>query len=158
GTGGNAFNVKSTSGNTLTTVNTGFGSPAKTLNVGSLAPAVGGNVNGIAGMLVINGQGTNDTVNVDDTGDPPPNEGLLTNNRRTGLGMAADDPAKGITYGGVETLNINLGGGDDQFQIRSVGNVTNVNAGAGADAIRVGSAFVYGSRGSVAAGTVNDIV
>src|SRR5262249_18435738 len=56
-----------------------------------------------------------------------------------------------------ETLNISLGAGDDQFQIPSVGNVTNMNAGAGADAIRVGSAFVYGSRGSKAAGTVNDI-
>ncbi len=159
GQGGDTFNIQSTFAATVTTLNTGAG--ANTVNVGSLAPAINGNVNAIAGRLVVNGQGSADTLNVDDRGDTLANTGLLTANRLTGLGMAADDASKGIEYAAVETLNIYLGSGGDNFTIQTThagvtvlntfngadrvainatsGNTT-VNAGADADTINVGSA------------------
>ncbi|HEX4999276.1 MAG TPA: LEPR-XLL domain-containing protein, partial [Terriglobia bacterium] len=159
GAGGNTFNVQSTSA--LTTINTGAGS-ANTVNVGSLAPAAGGNLNGVAGKLIVNGQSTvSETLNIDETGDTGANTGTLTSARLTGLGMAANDPARGIEYSGVDTLNLNLSnqadtltiagtsvdsvttvnanGGADIINIQTVGGATLLNAGPGSDTINVGS-------------------
>src|SRR5262249_59829576 len=94
-------NVLSTNAGTTTTIETGAGS-ANTVNVGSTAPTTGGNANAIAGLLIITGQSTSDTLNVDDSGDAAANTGLLTSTRLTGLGMAGDDAEKGIQYAGVE--------------------------------------------------------
>ncbi len=135
GSGNDTFNVRSTHAAAVTTVNGGPGND--TINVGSLAPAVGGTVNAIAGALFVNGQGGTDTVNVDDTGDPDDNTGLLTSTTLTGLGMG---PA-GLTYGTVEFLNLNLGSGHDTLNVRSThaNTDTTVNAGPGNDTINVGS-------------------
>src|SRR5262249_41384884 len=119
-----------------TTLNAGGGSDI--INVGSLTPATGGNVNAIAGGLTVNGQGNSDTLNVDDTGDAAANSGTLTSTQLTGLGMGAS----GITYGTVETLNINLRGGRNTFNVRSTNGptTTTLNTGGGADIINVTTA------------------
>ena len=174
GAGNDSVNVLTTSGETTvnsgddqdtvnvqtigaaTTVNSGSGDD--TINVGSLAPATGGKVDGIAALLTINGNDPtsgSDVLNVDDTGDSNPNTGTLTATTITGLDMAGS-----ITYGTIETLNIGLGSGGDDFTIESthtgttqldtnagndivnvqtIGGVTTVNAGSGDDTINVGS-------------------
>ena len=159
GTGPNGLNVQSTAANTLTVVNTGASSSPNVIDVGSLAPGSNGNVNNINGKLTIVGLSSNDTVNVDDTGDSVANTGLLTATRLTGLGMGGDDPtvdpaaSKGIEYSGIELLTISLGSGADRFTILSThSNRTIVNAGSGADRVAVrsvsGPTAVNGGDGS----------
>src|SRR5205085_12506697 len=129
GVSSDTLNVQSTNSATLPTVNTGSGSATNIVNIGSLSPAVNGTVNVVAGRLVVNGQGSSDAVNVDDSGDQLANDGTLTSTLLTGLGMGADSPAKGIQYFGVETLNITLGIAGDTFTILSThANVTVLNA------------------------------
>src|SRR5690606_18725413 len=62
-----------------------------------------------------------DRLHLDDTGDPTDNTGDLTLDRVTGLGMtaAADPDRAGITYTGLEVLEIHLGSGADLFTIHS---------------------------------------
>jgi Ca2+-binding EF-hand superfamily protein len=111
GNADDVVNVQSISAST--TVNAGAGDD--TVNVGSLAPATGGDVNSISAALTINGDGgTNDVLNVDDTADSLANTGNLTSTQLTDLGMAV-----GITYGTLETVNIDLGSGGDTFTISS---------------------------------------
>lgn len=125
------FNVNSTNSTTTTTINAGNG--ADTVNVGSNAPSTGGNINGIAGKLVIQGGGDSDILKLDDTSDTAANTGTLTATQITGLGMGSD----GITYAGLETLNVNLGSGGDTFNVQSTasGTVNTVNTGAGDDQV-----------------------
>ncbi|MBI1324889.1 hypothetical protein GC170_17120, partial [bacterium] len=135
GSGGDTFNVQSTSSTTTTTVDTGAGT--NTVNVGSDAPSLTGNVNGIAGKLVVQGGSGSDSLNVYDTSDSAANTGTLTATRITGLGMGAD----GITYSGVESLNVNLGSGSDTFNVQSTSGTTTttVDTGAGTNTVNVGS-------------------
>ena len=133
GVGVDIFNVKSTVA--LTTVNTGVGTADKTVNVGSFAPGVGGTLNAIAGKLVVNGQSSGfETLNVDDTGDGTDNTGTLTRTHLTGLGMA-----EGIEYSGMNALNVNLGAGDDVFNVLSTDSLTatTLNTGGGSDTIHI---------------------
>ena len=106
---------------------------ANTINVGSLAPAVGGKVDGIQAALVVNGGGA-DTMNVDDTGSTIPKTGTLTGTTLTGLGMGS----AGITYGGIQVLNIGLGSGGNTFNIvvdalHDLPATTTVNGGSSAN-------------------------
>ncbi|MCF7973670.1 MAG: LEPR-XLL domain-containing protein, partial [Phycisphaerae bacterium] len=131
GSGGDTLNVQSTLASTLTTLNTGSGSSANTVNLGSNAPAT---VNAIAGKVIVNGQSSADTINVYDTGDAATNSGVLTGTRLTGLGMG--DATQGLEYDAIETLNINLGSGDDTFFIASTHTgLTTLQAGPGHDKI-----------------------
>ncbi|HRI80895.1 MAG TPA: hypothetical protein PLF88_00510, partial [Opitutaceae bacterium] len=162
--GNDTINVRATTG--ATNINTGAGT--NVVNAGSLTPATNGNVNAIAGLVTVTGDGT-DTLNVDDTGDGAANTGTLTGTTLTGLGMTS-----GIAYTGIETLNINLGSGDDTFTIvsthvgtttvnsgggadrinvRTIAGETTINAGAGADNIYVGTNAGAGDTG----GNVNAI-
>jgi hypothetical protein len=130
------------------------------VNIGSAAPVNNGTVTSVAGKLIVNSQSSDDTVNVDDTGDTLPNSGTLTSTRLTGLGMGGDDASKGIEYHDLELLNINLGIGADTFTIltthagttvlsanngldriavQSVSGPTTINGGDGSDVINVGS-------------------
>ncbi len=134
GLGSDIFNVQSTNLTTRTTVNTG---PSRdTVDIGSNAPAGSGTVSGTQGALIIVGVGT-DTVNVDDTGDTAGQTATLTSTTLTGLGMGVS----GITYSGVASLNINLGSGNDIFNVQSTiaGTVTTLNTGAGTNVINLGS-------------------
>lgn len=156
GTGGDVFAVRSTSATTLTTIETGSGAAANRVHVGTAA----GGVNQVAGKLVVQGQGSNDTLEVDDSGDGLSNTGTLTGTRLTGLGMGANSTALGIQYHNLEQLQISLGiagdqltventhaghtavdtlNGPDRIAIRSIAGPTVLNAGAGSDIVHVGS-------------------
>ena len=128
--GADKFNVRATTG--ALKLNGGNGND--TFNFGTLASAVGGTVNSIVGLVTINGGGDSDTVNVDDTGDTASNTGKLTATSLTGLGLGA-----GINYSAVETLKINLGSGDDKFNVQGTSAVTTLNTGSGTNTINVGS-------------------
>ena len=130
--GADTFNVQSNTG--ALNLNGGLGND--TFNFGSLASATGGTVNNLVGLVTVNGGGNTDTVNVDDTGDTASNTGTLTASSLTGLGLG-----NGINYCSVETLNINLGSGNDMFNVQSTNviTVTTLNTGAGANTINVGS-------------------
>ena len=135
GSGNDTFNVQSTYSGTVTTVNTGAGT--NTVNIASNAPATGGGVlTGIAGELVVNGQGA-DTMNLNDTGDPDPGTLTQTTTTLTGLGMGAN----GIVYSGIETLNINLGAYNNTIYIQGNPSITteNLNTGSGTNIISIGS-------------------
>ena len=104
----------------------------------------------------VSGAAATDTLNVVDTGDSAENTGNLTATRITGLGMGADDPAKGIEYSGIETLNIGLGSDRDTFTIEGTHNgVTNLDGNGGADIINIRT--ISGPT-SVDAGTGSDTV
>ena len=122
--------------------------------MGSLAPGTNGNVNGIAGKLVVTGQSTGtDTLNVDETGDGAGNTGTLTGTRLTGLGMAANNTARGIEYSGVDRLNINLGTGVDTLNVQSTSVLTTVNTGTGT----ADNTVNVGSLAPAANGTLNSL-
>ena len=74
GTGGDTFNVQSTNIVTLTTVKTGSGAGSNLVNIGSASPLGSGNVNGIAGLLVVIGEGaaTCSTWTTPETPSPTP--------------------------------------------------------------------------------------
>ena len=113
-----------------TTVNTGSGDD--TINVGSLSGAV----DGIAALLTVNGNDPasgSDVLNVDDSGDTGPNTGTLTATTIAGLDMVGS-----ITYGTIETLNIDLGSGGDTFTIAGThAGTTTLNSNAGGDTVNV---------------------
>ena len=134
GSGNDTFNVRSTKSTTVTTLNTGAG--ANVVNVGSNEPSTSGVTTGIAGSLIVVGSGS-DTLNVDDTGNTTGQSGTLTSTTLTGLGMGAS----GITYSGLSVLKINLGSGNDTFNVQSTysATVTTLNTGAGANVVNVGS-------------------
>jgi hypothetical protein len=128
GIGTDVYNFKSVSGPTTVTAQGGF----NTFNVGSTAPAAGGTLGGIKAALTLNGSGGSDTANVDDTGDTTDRtDGLLTDTKLTGLGMAGS-----VTYGGLAALNVNLGSGNDSFEETGIAptTVTTVDGGPGTDA------------------------
>ena len=106
-----------------------------TVNVSSNAPTNTGTVNAILGHLTIDGQGgAADTVNVSDWADASDNTGSLTSTSLTGLGMGPS----GITYAGLEFLNIDLGSGSDDFTIVSThGGQTTLDTRDGGDTVNV---------------------
>jgi Ca2+-binding RTX toxin-like protein len=151
--GVDSVNVLGTKAGTITTLNTGAGND--TITIGSLAPESGGTLNDIAALVTVNGEGDSDTLNLDDAADSASNLGTLTGTTVTGLDMLG-----GITYGGLEALNVFLGSGSDNFTIESThagstrvdandGNDTvnvlstagesTINAGSGEDTVNIGS-------------------
>jgi hypothetical protein len=132
GSGGDIFNVRATTGTLNLNGNTGN----DTFNLGSLASAIGGTVNNIAGQVNIGGGAGSDTVNVDDTGDATANTGTLTSTTLSGLGLGT-----GVTYATVEILNINLGSGDNTFNVQGTNGstTTTLNTGTGTNTVNIGS-------------------
>ena len=130
--GADTFNVQANTG--ALNLNGGVGND--TFNFGSLQPTTGGVVDNLVGLVTVNGGGDTDVVNVDDTGDEANNNGTLTDANLTGLGMG-----NGINYALVETLNINLGSGNDTFNVQATNaiTVTTLNTGDGENIINVGS-------------------
>ena len=86
----------------------------------------------------MDGQGGNDSLNVDDTGDTVANNGVLTYNTLTGLGLTS-----GINYVNLEALELSLGNGGNIFAVNSTVKRTDfrtqtvVNTGAGNDKVTV---------------------
>ena len=85
------------------------------------------------------------TLSVDDSGDPTPSVGTLTSTQLTGLGMG-----NGITYDTLEVLNISLGTGSDTFNVQSTSAFTTLNTGTGsaANTVNIGS-LVPNTSGNV---------
>ena len=133
GAGDDRFDVLSTNASTVTTTRAGPGHD--TVNVSSDAPANLGTVAGIAGHLIVDGEGGSNTLNVSDAGNTGPSVGTLTSTDLTGLGTA------GITYAGLETLNLQLGSGSDVFSVQSTfgGALTTLLTGSGDDTVNVSS-------------------
>jgi hypothetical protein len=129
--GNDVVNLRANAGNTFVWLGKGD----DILNVGSLQPNSGGTLNQLTQALTVYGEedSTGDVLNVDDSGDTSNNNGVLTKDKLTGLGMGA-----GINYYTLETLNINLGSGADSFTSLDTGAVTNLNTGAGNDTVRIG--------------------
>ncbi|NQZ70099.1 MAG: hypothetical protein HRT89_18765, partial [Lentisphaeria bacterium] len=85
-----------------------------------------------------------DTLNVNNSGSPANESGTLTDERLYGFGMGeelileGEEIPGGIRYQNLETLNIELGSGDDALVIESTHEgITNVNSGDGNDSIDV---------------------
>ena len=120
------------------------GSAAGTGATATTWPNAGGTLNGINALLTLDGgrtqlsdssfQNGHDVVLISDAGDTTANTGELTFNTLTGLGMTGG----GIAYEAFEDLSLALGSGDDQLAVRSThAGPTRIDAGAGADTVRV---------------------
>jgi LysM repeat protein len=132
GYGEDTLNIRSTHAGT-TYVNTADSDDK--INVGSLASVMNnGVVDGIAGLLTIDSGSGEDDLNVDDTGDTDDNTGTLTGSSLTGLDMP-----EGIVYFNVEHLHINLGSGNDTFNVQGTTAETTVKANDGNDVFNVSS-------------------
>jgi hypothetical protein len=136
GAGKNAVYVQATAGPT-----TVGGPGTNTFSVGSLASFIflSSAVDPIQGALVIKGSGA-DVLGVDDSGSTIAKSGTkagtLTSSTITGMGMGA----KGITYSGIGTVNIDLSSGGSTFNVQSLGAGTNATVSAfGPTAFYVGS-------------------
>ncbi len=156
--GQDVFNIQAIAG--ATTVN--GDADSDTFNVGSTAPATGSNADGINALLTINGNepsSNSDFLNVDDSGDTTADVGMLTTTTITGIFGTNGS----VTYGTLETVNIDLGlgadsftvasthagdttidalGGTDTVDVEAISGPTSVTGGAGVDLIRVNNAFV----------------
>src|SRR5262249_5004360 len=111
---GDTFTAQQTLAGTTTTVNAGPG--GDTIQVG----AVGQNVDAIAGLLIVNGNEDGDTLNVDDKDNAGASTAFLTATRIWGLGMPGSTANDlGITYAGIETLNLRLGTPVDTVNVLS---------------------------------------
>ncbi len=132
GAGMDQVNVRKISGDT--TINGEAG--ADVIHLGSLADFdqnENGHLNDINGWLTLNGGSGSDEVSIDDTSDTWTNQGSLSSNELTGLGMGP-----GIKYSALESLTLNLGSGADEFTIESThAGDTYIDTAAGADTIHV---------------------
>ena len=81
------------------------------------------------------GGGQDSTLNVSNAVETADTLGTLTQTHLTGLGLS---PA-GIEYGALTALNIDLGFGNDLFNVRGTKAVTTVRAGVGDDMVYVSS-------------------
>jgi len=130
------------------------GLDADTINISSDAPANLGILDNITDILTVNGDDGTDILNISDAGDSTGDTGgILTSIQLTGLGGAT------ITYATIETLNIDLGAGDDTFTIQSTSSITTttLDANAGVDTVNVRSTAV-GSVTTINGDDGDDIV
>ncbi|MBI4323853.1 MAG: calcium-binding protein [Chloroflexi bacterium] len=132
GNGGNdTFNVNRILGATALH----GGSANDTILVSGTSSGILDTVHGLGAELTVNGDGGTDVLTLNDTGDGSGDtDGILTGTRLTGLGMAA-----GLTYGGIETLNVNLGLGHDAFRVDGTHvAATFIRGGDGNDTVHLG--------------------
>jgi hypothetical protein len=121
-----------------TTIDLGAGND--NLNLGSYAALltnIDGVIDGFQSQLTVLGGDGVDSMSVDDSGDVEDNIGTLTDSTITGLGMD-----KGINYGGVEIIDVFLGGGNDTFNVQSTleGTTTTIHSNNGNDTFNISSA------------------
>jgi autotransporter-associated beta strand protein len=105
------------------------------LGGGNDATILGGSLsllNGIAGPIVLQGGLGTDTLLVDDSADATDNAGLLTATTLSGLGLGG-----GMTYLGLEEIDLRLGRGNDRLTVSSTaaGVPTLLDFGAGNDTL-----------------------
>ncbi len=93
-------------------------------------------VGGIEADLIVNGEGGDDILNVDDSGQTEDNRGFLTNST-----INFDDMPGEIIYDTLEAINIFLGTGHDEFNVLSSaqGAVSTIDGNDGDDMFHVSS-------------------
>ncbi|HVP74739.1 MAG TPA: hypothetical protein VMS63_01865, partial [Gaiellaceae bacterium] len=103
-----------------------------------------------------------DTLLVDDSNSPSNEVGTITEGSVTGLSMGGDTTiagqtiAGGISYSNIETLDVQLGSGDDHLTVSSTGDGnTFVSTGAGNDTVDVVTTV---GHTSISTGAGNDTV
>ncbi len=97
---------------------------------------------------MLNGNPGTSMLNVDDTGNPNATIGTLTASTLTGLGMAS-----GITYTGMQFINIALGSGTNTFNVQGTSAATDIDTGAGNNSL-----VMVGSLAPTLGGTLNNIL
>jgi hypothetical protein len=123
--GEDALNIQAIGG--VTTVYAGTDNDV--LTIGNLTQQV----DDIDAALFVEGEDGNDTLVVQDSGDLDNNVGTLTTTTISGLDLLAP-----ITYGTLETVDIHLGSGADQFTIASThSGQTRLNTASGTDTVTV---------------------
>ena len=150
GDGGDTFTIESTDSG-ATVLHTGVGmdvvnvlttSGQVTINAGDDDDTItvhnaGNSLNQIGALLNVRGDGGSDVLTLVDTGDTLANTGEITSTTITGLGMGA-----GVSYTGLELIELSLGSGGDSLTVRS-GVVTpiepllDLDLGLGADTLSV---------------------
>jgi hypothetical protein len=132
-TGNDIFNVQA---NTGVLDLTGGAAASSTFNLGSQAPLTGGILGNLAGPIVLTGGSGVNTLNLDDSADSTAYTGTLTASTLTGFGMGS-----GVTFAGINFMNLTLGSGNDIVDIQAVNalTVTDISTGTGADILNVGS-------------------
>ena len=108
---------------------------ADTITVGAPDTATPRLVSGIDAGLTVDGDGGDDTLVVDDAGDPDDDEVEITATTVTGLDLDAD----GITYAAIETLDVLTGAGADTVNVQGTSASTTVTTGDGDDGFYVSS-------------------
>ncbi|RKY41296.1 MAG: hypothetical protein DRP85_06715, partial [Candidatus Makaraimicrobium thalassicum] len=140
GAGNDTFNIQSTADGMTTTVNGNAGNDI--FNIGNASNSL----DALLGVLTLNGNAhtVGDTLNINDQGDASGNTYTLTN---TTLNRSS---AAEITYGTIETIEVNSGAGADVHNIQSTSIPTTINAGGGNDTL------IVDSNGAAAGGTVDN--
>ena len=124
GSAANTYNVQGTLAGAATTLNTGAGDDA--INVENAAAML----DDIQGALTVNGQGGIDTLVVNDSGQTTGMAYTLTGSTLTRTGMA------GVTFGGVSSLILDLGSGNDTVTASAIPAFpATVNGGGGSDTL-----------------------
>ena len=140
------------------TVNTGSGNDTITIGSrGQVEGLLGGTVDGIGPRVTVTdtldpfetladptATTGNNVLTVDDSGDKLDQDAELTSSTITGLGMV-----EGVSYSGMDQVNVKLGSGSDALRIRSTarGVTYTADGGDGNDFFRLGSAGIGGEDG-----------
>ncbi|MBL4827019.1 MAG: hypothetical protein JKY66_04785, partial [Spongiibacteraceae bacterium] len=150
--GADTFNLQTTATGSLTTLSGDAG--ADIFNISSDAPNNAGTVNGIVGGVIIEGGNATDSLNLSDAGDTTDNTLTVTVTGLSGLGMAV-----GISYAGIDELDVALGSGNDTVAIETLAAnaQTTISGNAGDDQVTV-AATVNDGELTVFAGAGNDYI
>lgn len=144
------INIQRIAAATPTFVSTGAGND--TVNVGGRQPSGNGTLSGILSRLTIDGASATDTLNIDDTGNTSNATGIITDSAITGFGMTTGS----ISYSNFETLNFNLGTGNNDVTINGThAGTTNINGNTGNDTFTVNS--IVGSTNISGGGGTNQL-
>jgi Domain of unknown function (DUF4347) len=163
-TGNDTVNIDTVAGSNVTALNVSGNAGSDVINLYSLLSTITTTLNGnsendifnlgsqgiasptlnqILGKVTMAGGDGTDTVNFKDDLDSSNNTGILTSTTLTGLGLG-----NLLTYNTLETMNLNLGTGNDTLTVQSTHTgVTNIKANSGNDQINIqgnsGDTFVW---------------
>ena len=104
-----------------------------TFNIGWMGASVPGSLSGIGASLTIQGNGGNNTANVDDSANTNDQTFTLTPTTMNSTAMGANGQ---ITYATLQTLNVLFGSGNDTLNVNDMSSptVTTIDGGLGNNA------------------------
>ncbi len=117
--------------------------------LGSAFPGTGGTLQAIDGFVSVNGDGGNDLLSIDASGDELPQTGTILGNNVNGLGLGA-----GLNFLNQEQVQVALGNAGSSLDLSFTGNATNLQilGGQGADSVTLRGTV----RGNVDGAAGND--